>query len=84
MSKGAVFRSRLTIIVVSTSSNNDSEWVTKKLGYNYEIIYKRGKENIVVDALSIQFKVDGSLLALSLPSPGWLKKLVGNGWQMVL
>jgi hypothetical protein len=44
------------------------------LGYDYEIIYKKGKENIVVDALSRQFEEDGSLLSLSLPSPGWLEE----------
>jgi hypothetical protein len=28
------------------------KWVTKLLGYDYEIIYKKGKENVVVDTLS--------------------------------
>ena len=28
------------------------KWVTKMLGYDYEIIYKKGKDNVVVDALS--------------------------------
>jgi hypothetical protein len=42
------------------------------LGYDYEIIYKKGKENVVVDLLSRQFE-DGSLFALSLPRPGWLE-----------
>jgi hypothetical protein len=44
------------------------------LGYDYEIIYKKGKENFVVDALSRKFEEDGSLLALSLTSLGWIKK----------
>jgi hypothetical protein len=56
------------------SSPEKHKWVTKMLGYDYEIIYKKGKENVVVDALSRQFEEDGSLLALSLPSLGWLKE----------
>jgi hypothetical protein len=44
------------------------------LGYGYEIIYKKGKKNIVVDALSRKFEEDGPLLALSLPSLGWIEE----------
>jgi hypothetical protein len=44
------------------------------LGYDYEIIYKKGKDNFKTNDLSVQFKEDGSLLALSLPSLGWLKE----------
>jgi hypothetical protein len=28
------------------------KWITKLLGYDYEIVYKKGVENLVVDALS--------------------------------
>jgi hypothetical protein len=56
------------------SSPEKHKWVTKMLGYDYEIIYKKGKENVVVDSLSRKFEEDGSLLALSLPSLGWLKE----------
>ena len=35
------------------SSPKQHKWVSKMLGYDYEIIYKKGKENVVVDALSI-------------------------------
>jgi hypothetical protein len=44
------------------------------LGYDYETIYKKGKWNAMVDALSKQFEENGSLLALSLPILGWLKE----------
>jgi hypothetical protein len=34
------------------SSSEQQKWVTKLFGYDYEIIYKKGKDNVVVDALS--------------------------------
>jgi hypothetical protein len=39
------------------------------LGYDYEIIYKKGKDNIVVDALSRQHEEDGLPLFLILTGP---------------
>ena len=44
------------------------------LGYDYEIIYKKGHENIVVDALSHQFEEESTLLAISLPIPEWIEE----------
>jgi hypothetical protein len=32
------------------------KWVTKLFGYDYEIIYKKGKDNVVVDALSRKYE----------------------------
>jgi hypothetical protein len=34
------------------SSEEQQKWVTKILGYDLEIVYKKGKQNVVVDALS--------------------------------
>jgi hypothetical protein len=34
------------------SSPKQQKWVTKLFGYDYEIIYKKGKDNVVADALS--------------------------------
>jgi hypothetical protein len=34
------------------SSPEKQKWVTKLFGYDYEIIYKKDKDNVVVDALS--------------------------------
>ena len=45
------------------------------LGYDYEIIYKKGKDNAVVDALSRQYEDEGSLFALSLPLPDWIDEV---------
>ena len=50
------------------------KWVTKMLGYDYEIIYKKGKDNVMVDALSLQYKDKASLLSLSAPIPDWLNQ----------
>jgi hypothetical protein len=49
------------------SSLEQQKWVTKIFGYDYEIIYKKGKENVVVDALSWKYENEGSLfLSVSL------------------
>jgi hypothetical protein len=39
--------------------------VTKLFFYDYDIIYKNGKENVVVDALSMKYEEEGSLFSLS-------------------
>lgn len=44
------------------------------LGYDYEIIYKKGCEKVIVDALSHQFEEDKTLLAFSLPILDWIEE----------
>ena len=34
------------------SSEEQQKWVTKILGYDFEIVYKKGKQNVLADALS--------------------------------
>jgi hypothetical protein len=51
------------------------KWVTELFGYDYEIIYKKGKENVVVDALSQKYEYDGSLFSLSFIVPYWLQSV---------
>ena len=34
------------------SSEEQQKWVTKMLGYGFEIIYKKGNINVIADALS--------------------------------
>ena len=38
------------------STPKQQKWVTKLLGYDYEIVYCKGKENVVTDAFSRKFK----------------------------
>ena len=38
------------------SSLEQQKWVTKLFGCDYEIIYKKGKENVVPDAISKKYE----------------------------
>jgi hypothetical protein len=51
------------------SSLEQQKWVTKLFGYDYEIIYKKGKDNVVADALSRKYEDEGSLFSLSCIVP---------------
>jgi len=55
-------------------------WLLKLLGYSYEIRYKSGKENLMVDALS---RVSGAeILCLSLSAiQSNLEELIQQSWQ---
>jgi hypothetical protein len=55
------------------SSQEKQKWVTKLFGYDYEIIYKKGKDNVVADALSQKYEDEGSLFSLSFIVPNWLQ-----------
>ena len=44
------------------------------LGYDYEIIYKKCKDNVVVDALSRKYEDEGSLFPLSSPVLEWVEE----------
>ena len=55
------------------SSEEQQKWVTKMLGYDFEIVYKKGKENIVADAFSRKDEKDEALLcALSILQENWV------------
>jgi hypothetical protein len=56
-------------------SLQQNKWLNKMLGYDYEIIYKKGKDNIVADALSHQHEEDNSLFSLSLPVHDWIEEV---------
>ena len=54
------------------------QWVTKMLGYEFEIIYKKGKQNVVADALSRKEEdVEAFLRVISIIQPNW-KTLQGK------
>jgi hypothetical protein len=55
------------------SSPEQQKWVTKLFGYDYEIIYKKGKDNVVADALSRKYEDEGSIFSLSFILPDWLQ-----------
>ena len=48
------------------SLEEQQKWVTKMLGYEFEIIYKKGKQNFVTDALSIKHEDVESFLYVIL------------------
>ncbi|GJT64869.1 ty3-gypsy retrotransposon protein [Tanacetum coccineum] len=55
---------------ITEASPEQQKWVTKLLGYDFEVLYKPGRENTVADALS---RVDiPSMLAISYPTATWL------------
>jgi hypothetical protein len=52
------------------SSEEQQKWVTKILGYDFEIVYKKGKKNVVADALSRKDEdVEAFLCAISIIQP---------------
>jgi len=55
------------------SSKGQQKWVTKMLGYDFEIIYKKGKQNVMVDALSRKDE-DVLLCAISIIQLDWIKE----------
>jgi hypothetical protein len=57
------------------SSPEQQKWVTKLFGYDYEIIYNKGKDNVVADALSRKYEEEGSIFSLSFIVLDWLQAL---------
>jgi hypothetical protein len=55
------------------SSKEQQKWVTKMLGYDFEIIYKKGKQNVVEDALSRKDEdVEAFLYAILIIQLDWI------------
>ena len=54
-------------------SEEQQKWVTKMLGYNFEIIYEKGKLNFVADTLSRKDEeVEELLCAISIIQTYWI------------
>ena len=63
------------------SSEEKQKWVTKMLGYEFEIIYKKGKLNVVADALSRNNEeVEALLCAISIIQPDWITEAMDE-WK---
>ena len=45
------------------------------MGYEYEVTYKKGKDNLVADALSRTFDDHVSLSTISTSIPNWLQSI---------
>ena len=56
------------------SSLEQQKWVTKLLGFDYEITYKKWKENVVADALS-QLPEQAEFSVVLLPTNDFLENI---------
>ena len=57
------------------SSEEKQKWVAKMLGYDFEIIYKKGKLNVVADSLSRKDEdVEALICAIYIIQPKWITK----------
>ena len=43
-------------------------------GFSFEILYKKGKENIITDYLSRKHESDASICVISLVIPEWISE----------
>jgi len=65
-----------TFLTQTIQTPEQQKWTTKMQGYDFQILYKPGKNNIVADALSCQDMVDTPvIMVLSAPTPLIFKEL---------
>ena len=56
-------------------SEEQQKWVTKMLGYDFEVMYKKWKQNVVVDALSRKDEdVEALLCFIFIIQPDWINE----------
>ena len=57
-----------------TLSEEQQKWIEKIVAFDLEILHKRGKDNVVADALSKKDE-EPALLAISVVVPAWLNEI---------
>jgi hypothetical protein len=63
------------------SSTEQQKWVAKLFGYDYDIIYNKGKDNVVAETLSQKYEDEGSLFFLSFIVLEWLQAVLQEWLQ---
>ena len=57
------------------SLEEHKKWVTNMLGYDFDIIYKKGKKIFVADALSRKDEdMEALFCAISIIQPNWINE----------
>ncbi|XP_035546666.1 uncharacterized protein LOC118348677 [Juglans regia] len=56
-------------------TETQQKWIKKLMGYNFFIEYKKGKENVVTDALSRKEEGIGLCAQISFPTADWVGEL---------
>jgi len=57
-----------------TLTTEQQKWIEKIATFDMEILHKRGKDNIVVDALSRKYE-EAQVFAVSITIPEWLNEI---------
>lgn len=71
-----VLRWRLYLQGQKLGTPLQQKWVSKLMGYDFIVKYKKGAENRVVDALSRKGKEEeGTLMLITFPTVDWIEKL---------